>query len=315
MLEGIGDRKVAVLGHQRPDGDCIGSQMAVARLLQARGHEVVCLNRDVVPRVLEAFLGDTVFFQPGDWKGVPSEYVAISTDCADKKRFGPEINELFPEIYGNIDHHISNSGYAEHNFIIDKAAATAEILAGLFLDEGFTIDPVTAQALYIGIATDTGQFRFGSTTQQVFEICTRLTQCGADPAAAAMELYENESRAKLDLLQRYLESFEYICDGKVCLGTLTEADFAESGATKEDTEGLVDYARSIEGVEIGVLVEQRDGNIKGSFRAKHPAMAVHELAKQFNGGGHACAAGFNMDDHTIETFLPPLKAALEAKFA
>lgn len=314
MLAGIGSRKVAVLGHQRPDGDCIGSQVAIARLLRNRGHEVICLNRDSVPRVLKTFVGDMPFLKPGDWGDDPSDYLAIATDCADKKRFGQEINELFPQIYANIDHHVSNNSYAEHNFIIATASATAEILAGLFLDEGISIDPVTAQALYIGIATDTGQFRFGSTTKQVFEISTRLSECGADPAAAAMELYENESRSKLDLLQRYLASFEYLCGGRVCLGRLSEADFAESGATKEDTEGLVDFARAIEGVAIGVLVEQHHGNIKGSFRAKDPAMAVHDLAKQFNGGGHACAAGFNMDDQNLDTFIPLLKQALEAKF-
>lgn len=305
-------KRVAVLGHVRPDGDCIGSQVALTRLLRAHEVDAIAVNHHQVPPMCAAFVGDTPFFlaSEADLEG----RIAVSVDCADHKRFGAALQERFPEVELNIDHHISNGLYAKENLIDGSSSATGEMLAGIFVDNGYAIDPVTAQALYIGIATDTGQFRFSQTTKQTFDLCRELMDHGADPAAAALELYEKESPAKLALLQRFLASFEYLCEGRVCLGLLRAADFAETGATKEDTEGLVDYARSIDGVEIGILLEQQAGMLKGSFRAKDPKHRVDQLARQFNGGGHACAAGFNPEE-PLETFYPKLRHALEAHFA
>lgn len=302
---------VAVLGHVRPDGDCIGSQVALARLLRSQGIDAVCYNQHRVPPTCMGFVGDTPFFTEGE--NVEAARVAVSVDCADRKRLGDNLGAVFPEVFLNIDHHISNAAYARHNLIVGSASATGELLAGIFLDNGYVMDAVTAQALYIGIATDTGQFRFGSTTRTTFEICCHLMAFGADPAAAALALYEQESPAKLALLQRFLASFEYQCEGRVCIGTITEADWAATGADKEDTEGLVDYARSIAGVEIGILLEQQNGALKGSFRAKDARHRVDQLAKQFNGGGHACAAGFN-PKCGLDELRPRLRQALAEHF-
>lgn len=311
-LEALDGKKVAVLGHLRPDGDCIGSQVAMARILRSRGIDAVCYNQHEVPSACRAFVGDTPFYLADD--GVEEDRLAITMDCADRKRIGETLQNAYPSVFLNVDHHISNQAYGEHNIIVGNSSATGEILAGLVLDAGIEIDPITAQALYIGIATDTGQFRFSSTTKNTFEICCHLMEAGADPATAAMELYEKESPAKLALMQRFLASFRFFCDGRACVGVVDTEAWEETGANKEDTEGLVDYARSIEGVEIGVLLEEHEGTMKGSFRAKDPRQRVDILAKQFNGGGHACAAGFNPES-TIEEFYPKLVEALEKHFA
>lgn len=299
---------VAVLGHVRPDGDCIGSQVAVTRILRARGVDAIAVNRHEVPPMCAAFVGDTPFFldEEADLEG----RIAISVDCADRKRLGPVLQERFPRVAINVDHHISNSKYGDVNLIDGGSAAAGELLAGIFIDNGYPIDPVTAQALYIGIATDTGQFRFSATTKRTFDLCRALMDFGADPAAAALELYEKESPAKLALLQRFLASFRFLNDGRVCLGVLRDSDFKETGARKEDTEGLVDYARAIDGVDIGVLLEERAGMLKGSFRAKDPVYRVDLLARKFNGGGHACAAGFN-PEMELEAFYPIITEALD----
>lgn len=311
-IEGIRGRPVAILGHVRPDGDCIGSQVGLARCLRDLGFDAVCYNHHRVPSNCASFVGDTPFFMDGE--GVDTSRVAISVDCADRKRLGEVLQAAYPEVYLNIDHHISNSRYATHNIIDGSSSATGEILGGILLDNELPMDAVTAQALYVGIATDTGQFRFSSTTRDTFEICCHLMERGADPAAAAMQLYERESPAKLALLQRFLASFRYLCEGRACIGIIDKEAWAATGASKEDTEGLVDYARSIEGVEIGILLEETDGMMKGSFRAKDPVHRVDQLAIQFNGGGHACAAGFNPDS-TLEAFYPRLVAALEKHFS
>lgn len=309
-LEG---HKVAVLGHMRPDGDCIGSQVAVTRLLRSRGIDAIAVNHHQVPPMCAAFVADTPFYLSTE--ADLADRLAVTVDCADRKRIGPLLQEQFPTVTLNVDHHISNTLYGEINLIHGESAAAGEILAGIFLDNGYTFDAVTAQALYIGIATDTGQFRFSATTKQTFDLCRALMDYGADPAAAALELYEKESPAKLALLQRFLASLEYLCDGRVCLGTLTARDFVETGALKEDTEGLVDYARAIDGVDIGILLEEDpNGTLKGSFRAKNPIYRVDQLAKEFNGGGHACAAGFN-PEMPLATFAPILREKLIARFA
>jgi bifunctional oligoribonuclease and PAP phosphatase NrnA len=317
LLAAATGKRVAVVGHLRPDGDCIGSQVALCRVLRARGVDAVCVNPDPVPRRLQFLVGDTPFHLAKVWlpDGASADgWVSIHVDCADHGRCGKRLATAFSRPLGNIDHHLSNDGYAQHNIIDAQAAATGEILAGLFFDAGLVPDAAAAQGLYAGIATDTGQFRFPSTTHRVFDLASRVIAAGANPAAASAELYERESFAKIALLGRFLESFRRECNGRVCVGFLRRADFAETGATSEDTEGLVDYARSIEGVDIGVLIEERPDGMKASLRAKDPVYRLDQVAVSFNGGGHACAAGLNVPGD-LASFYPALIAALTVQLA
>lgn len=307
-IEALKGRMVAVLGHQRPDGDCIGSTVAVVRVLHSLGIEAIGINRDATPATLEAFIGDTPMALAEDF--TPDGHIAVSVDCADFKRVGDRLNELFPEVALNVDHHISNKQYGSENFVIATASATAEILAGFYLDNGYEIDAITAQALYVGIATDTGQFRFPSTTADTFEIARRLCECGANPSQAAYELYERESFAKIKLLQSFLDSLTMEFEGRVCIGLIENGIYESTGATIDDSEGLVDYARAIDGVDIGVMIENRAGALKGSLRAKDAKYRVDQIAKQFGGGGHACAAGLNVEDSSIKEFYPQLMAVI-----
>jgi bifunctional oligoribonuclease and PAP phosphatase NrnA len=313
LVDGLRGRPVAVLGHLRPDGDCIGSQVALTRVLVASGVQAVAVNQDTVPRLLADFVGDTPWRRAAEYQPA-SGAVGVCVDCADHSRLGPRLRELFPKPFLVIDHHVSNIGFGEHNFVLSETAATAEVLAGLFFDANLPIDLVTAQALYVGIATDTGQFRFPSTTPQVFRLCGQLMTVGADPGAAARLLYERESPGKTRLLQAFLNSLHSEFQGRVCIGTLREADFTATGASREDTEGLVDYARAIEGVDIGVLLEERQNAVKGSLRAKEPRFALHRLAQNFSGGGHACAAGFNVNENLAQ-FYPRFLATLGEQLA
>jgi phosphoesterase RecJ-like protein len=315
LLAAVTGRKVAVVGHARPDGDCIGAQVALARLLRSRGQEAICVNSDAVPRRLQFLVGDTPFFLTGKLPGRPADYLAVFVDCADHARAGERLKAAFPAPTGNIDHHLSNGGYAEVNLVDSPSAATCEILAGLAFDFGFTVDAVTAQALYAGILTDTGQFRFASTSRRCFVLAGELVARGAAPAVAGRELYERESSGRMQLLQRFLGSLRMECGGRVCLGTLAAGVFEETGTTAEDTEGLVDYARSINGVDIGGLIEERPGGgVKASLRAKEAAYRVDLVAAEFGGGGHACAAGLNVKTPTPD-FQDRLIAALARRLA
>jgi phosphoesterase RecJ-like protein len=177
------------------------------------------------------------------------------------------------------------------------------------------VDALAAQGLYTGILTDTGQFRFTSTTRRTFLLAAELMARGAQPTEAGFELYERETTGKLQLLQRFLSSLRMECDGRVCIGTLVNGIFAETGSNTEDTEGLVDYARCIDGVDIGVLIEERsDGTVKASLRSKNPAFRLDQIAALFNGGGHACAATSRSRKSCVPSFrLSP--AALARQLA
>lgn len=308
-IEKLKGRKVAVLGHQRPDGDCIGSTVAFVRVLRSLGIDAIGLNNDATPPTLRTFVGDTPMALAADFS--PNGHCAVSVDCADYKRVGDALNQSFPKVELNIDHHISNKCYGAENIVISTASATAEMLAGFLLDNDYEIDPTTAQALYVGIATDTGQFRFPSTTTATFDIARRLCQRGANPAGAARQLYEQESFAKIKLLQSFLGSLKLEFEGRVCVGLIEGGVYASTGATVDDSEGLVDYARAIAGVNIGVFIEDRDGALKGSLRAKDPKFRVDQIAKRFGGGGHACAAGLNVENSSIQVFYPQLMDAID----
>jgi len=313
-IEGpLKSQKIAVLGHRRPDGDCIGSQVALCRVLMQNGVDAVAVNHDPSTRVLESFIGDTPFFQFKDFQ--PDGHEAVTTDCADLARVGPDLSALFPHPLLNVDHHISNTYFAAENIVLDDTCATAEILAGIFYDLELEVDAVTAQALYIGIATDTGQYRYPADYPRLFELSRLLCECGADPAVAANRLYEQESFARIKLLQKFFDSMTLECDGRVCIGVISSEDYAQTGATAEDLEGVVDYARSIEGVEIGALLEDRNGMIKGSLRGKGTKYRMDLVAGKFNGGGHAAAAGLNVEADLVTfraALLEELKGSIEA---
>ena len=307
------NKKVAVIGHVRPDGDCIGSTVAMVRILRNQGIDAVGVNNDEAPANLKFLLGYTPFYLASEF--TKDDHICVTVDSADYKRVGASLNAMFPEVFLNVDHHISNKQYAKNDLIIGSASATAEVIMGIVLDLGWEIDPTTAQALYVGIATDTGQFRFPSTTKDTFEMVKALCDFGAKPAEAANELYENESFARIQLIQLFLASLEVVCDGRVCFGLLTDSMYQESGASIDDADGLVDYARSITGIEVGVLLEERNGALKGSLRAKDPKYRVDQIAQAFGGGGHACAAGLNVSEIDIEGFKPRLLAKIKEQFA
>jgi phosphoesterase RecJ-like protein len=290
LLESLRGRKIAILGHLRPDGDCIGSQVALCRVLRAQGTDAVCVNGHAVPRNLQFLVGDTPFFSGSDF--APDGREAVFVDCSDANRAGAELAGKFSAPVANIDHHVSNEAYARVNIVLPDAAAACAMLAAFLFDNALPFDAVTAQALYTGIVTDTGQFKYPSTTPEVLEIAARLVRAGAVIPEVTASLYEQDSFARLALLQRFLASLRLYEGGRVCCGLLPASVFAETGTTREDTEGLVDYARCIVGVDIALVLEESPTGIKGSLRAKDPRYRADVLAKALGGGGHVLAAGF-----------------------
>ena len=265
------------------------------------GSRTTCVNSDPIPRRLGYLARGMAFTQTDQALLLPADTVAVFVECADHARAGERLRARFPSPAGNIDHHLSNVEYAAVNIVDRASAATCEVLTGLFIDAGLVFDAGTAAPLFAGIMTDTGQFRYNSTSQRSFVLAGELVARGASPSEAGYELYERESLGKLRLLRNFLASLEMESGGRVCVGTLPPGIFEATGTTAEDTEGLVDYARCIDGVDIGVLIEERaDGGVKASLRAKNPLCRLDLVAGRFGGGGHACAAGLSLKKPSAE---------------
>lgn len=306
-LKTLENQKIVVLSHARPDGDSIGSMVALVRILRSLGLDVQGVNPDRVPRVLTFLLGDTDIQENG--KVHSDRNAAILVDCADPYRVGRDLSDRLPAFVGNIDHHVSNEGFADHDFILADAAATSEIIAGFAFDLGLEIDPITAQALYTGIVTDTGQFSYTNTSPRAFRLAEALCEKGANPSQIATRLYENDTFGRIRLLARFLSRLELHMEGRVCIGYVTEEDYQETGTGSEDAEGFSSYTRAIQGVELGVFLEKKSTGIKGSFRTSSAEVRADILAASFNGGGHASAAGFHVSDRSLETLIQDILEA------
>ncbi|MDQ8204972.1 DHH family phosphoesterase [Pelagicoccus sp. SDUM812003] len=295
LLASIANDRVLILGHARPDGDCVGSQIALTRLLRQQGVDAVPLNAYPVPKAL-SFLDENEpigLLRPESLDGSPMIFV----DCADENRVGNEASQWIRDanFLGNIDHHISNTEFARMNIVDATTAATCEILAGLAFDFGWDIDDCAAQALLTGIMTDTGRFGYAATSSRVFDLSARLVERGARPHITTQSLYENEPFSRLKLLQHFLASLRTEFEGKLGIGKLLREDFLDTEADYEQTEGFVDYTRSIRGAKVGLYLEQRKRTVKASLRAENADYRVDQVARQFGGGGHACAAAFSTD--------------------
>lgn len=295
-------RNIAVAGHMRPDGDCVSSALSMFEILQAAGANVKCLNKNEVPHLYKNLaqfeFESTETFDPKGWD-------ILLVDCSDLSRVSPALKEKSADVYACIDHHESGNSNAKIMCIDKSAGATAEIIALCATEVGAKISRRAANLLFMGIATDTRQFTTSSTRQESFEAARRLVELGADPNAVAQELYQRERAQKMALLSVYLGTLKRLCQGRVCAGFLRRADFEKTGAQKEDTDGLVDFARSIDGVEIAALLEElEDGSVKGSLRGRTPEYSVNKIAEYFGGGGHLAAAGFTAKNQTFDTILP-----------
>jgi phosphoesterase RecJ-like protein len=297
LLANLRGKRTAILGHLRPDGDCIGSQVALCRVLRDAGADAVCVNGHTVPRNLRFLVRDTPFSLGADFAVDGRE--AVFVDCSDPGRAGNTLVGKFAVHAANIDHHVSNTRFAGVNIVLPEAAAACAMLAAFLFDTGTAFDAATAQALYTGIVTDTGQFKYPATTPEILEIAARLLRAGASIPATTSALYEESPFAGLALLQRFLATLELRDGGRVCVGEIPAGTYEATGTTSEDADGLVDYARCVAGVDIAVLLEDAPNGVKGSLRAKDPRYRGDLLAAKLGGGGHVLAAGFFQPGATL----------------
>jgi phosphoesterase RecJ-like protein len=307
-------RTVCVVGHVRPDGDCIGSQLGLALALQHQGRKVTVWNEDPVPEKL-AFLDPQKLVQPPR-RGHRFDAV-IATDCASFERLG-KVGECIGDrrVFLNIDHHTSNTRYADINWVSAREPSTGELIYRLLKAAKWPITPPIADCLFTAISTDTGSFQYSTTRPGTYHAAGELVMRGANLARICNEVYQSFPLSRVRLLKQLYNRFRLSADNRVAWFWLKKADFARTGAGAEDSEGLIDHLRAIEPVVIACLFEEIDPHLtRISLRSKNPAVDVNSIAKQFGGGGHAAAAGARIPGRPLTVqrqVLAAIKRALDA---
>lgn len=305
-----------ILAHVQPDGDAISSTLVVGWLLRKWGKTFTMMNQNRPPsrlRYLANYEDILICEQLED--EVDRQYSAvICVDCADYERIGKAVDWVHPDAeILNIDHHPTNNRYGSVALIRDNAAATAEILFDLLTFGQVELDFAAATALYTGLLTDTGGFRYSNTSSHVMHVASSLLQYGVQGSKIADALLEQMTLAQMQLIQRGLARLAFSEDHRVSWLYITAEDMKETGALNEDLEGLVNYPRNIEGVDVGILFKQlEDKRVKVSFRSNENA-DVSVIAQHFGGGGHVRAAGctiYKSLDEAINEVIKQVKQHL-----
>ena len=285
--------------HENPDGDALGSILALKLALDELGKDSVMYIYGDAPLPTEySFmpLGELRRRLPDDWR----ERVLITVDCANESRLGPDPEPLSgAPLVIDIDHHHDNSRFGAINLIVSNASSTGEVLRDLFAELGVELTPDIAEALYIALVTDTGRFQYSNTTAKSLRLAAELVEAGADVHRIFRGVYETVQFAKLKLLARALERAQIYDGGRLVVSYLLRGDFADIGAAEAYSEGIIDFLRGVEGADMAALIREpprSDGPTRRvSLRSSNDELDVSAIARKSGGGGHRQAAGFSSD--------------------
>ena len=284
-------QRFAVMSHVRPDGDALGSQLALALSLHQLGKEVRVWNEEGMLEKYSFLPRAELVTKP---PSIPEDFdCAIALDTAIQSRLGTALAAVrSAKIWINIDHHLSNPGYGDVVDVDPDAPATAEIIFRLIKSQNLPFNRDIAENLYAAISTDTGSFQYPKTSARTFEIAAELIRAGLDVGRLNQQLYENYPRRRLELLRELLRTMRFEHRGRVASVSLSLKTAAELGVLPDDNEGLIDHLRAIRGVIVAVFFEElNDGKVRVSMRSKDDAVDVCAICQKFGGGGHTLAAG------------------------
>lgn len=293
--QAIGDSRTLVLAcHVNPDGDALGSLLGLALALIPLGKTVTCLSEDGVPDILRFLPGSEMVRRKTD---ADTFDLALVLDSGELSRVGDTVQPLVARARRiiDIDHHVTAGAFGDIRVLDSRAASTAEIVYALLQTLNAPITPEIATCLFTGIITDTGSFRFQNVTPNTFRVAALLLEAGAPPAHISENVFDNRTFAATRLLGHALSSLTQTANGQIVWAHITAADFQSTGATDQDTEGVVNFVRGVRGVEVGLLFrEMGDGKIRVSLRSRE-TVNVAEVAAGFGGGGHRMASGCTLE--------------------
>ncbi len=295
-----------IISHASPDGDTLGSAYALKLGLEQLGKKVQVICPDAIPHKFDYFMFDD------GCDFAPETVVAV--DVADIKLLGNIYSQFEGRIDLNIDHHISNTRYAKKLYLDPSAAACAECIYEILVMLKVKIDKNIANALYTGISTDTGCFKYSNVTVRTHEIAAKLYKFGIDAANINRIMFDTKSRSRLEMEKMVLEKAEFHFDGKCMLLAVTSDMQEKTGCTKDELEGVAVISRSVEGVIAGVSIKQvGEQTFKVSLRTYEP-LDASEICKNFGGGGHKAAAGCTLEgslEDVKQRLLAVISKALE----
>lgn len=272
--------RVAVTTHVGADGDAIGASAALVRLMHFLGAEAVFCHQEAVPTYLEWLL-------PGEaLRELPADHDLLVLDTSRADRAGVPVPQAGVRL--NLDHHEDNPLYAEYNLLDPRAAASAEIVAGLYSELGVPIDKSAAEALYVGIRTDTGGFNFRNISPRAHELVADLLRAGVVPAEVSERINRRGSIEQLRIVGVSLANA--VRYGEVLISTVENADYERAGATELDSKESIDQLRTVAGIDVVAHLREVPEGTKGSLRSE--TVDVGEIARRFGGGGHRLAAGY-----------------------
>src|SRR5919202_333481 len=287
-----------VTTHENPDGDALGSLLAMKLGLEQLGKDAVMTLYGNVPLPGEyAFMALDGLRR--DWPKDAETRVLLALDCANESRIADLSILRHASLVVDIDHHHDNTRFGAVNLIVSRASSTGEVLRDIFRELDVRLTPEIAEALYIALVTDTGRFQYTNTTPKALRLAAELVEAGADVHRIFQGVYESVQFAKLKLLARALERAQVYEGGRVVVSYLLRTDFTEVGAAEPYSEGIIDFLRAVEGADMAVLIPEpprRDGPArKASLRASADELDVSAIARKSGGGGHRQAAGFSSD--------------------
>jgi bifunctional oligoribonuclease and PAP phosphatase NrnA len=284
-------RTIAVLSHVRPDGDAIGSQLALALSLISLGKTVDAWNEDGLPEAF-SFLrkSELVTVPPKDTRTFD---LVIALDTATRDRLGTSLQAIRQaSCWINIDHHASNPGYGDLNYLDLTSPATGQIVFELIQTQRYPLSLEIAEALFVAISTDTGSFRYRNTSAHTFEVAAELVRQGVDVARISHFLYESQPKRRVLLLHELLQNAHFYADDRIGTTALNLDKKKQLGIQPADTDGLIDVVRSIETIVVAILFEELENNrVRVSMRSKSVKIDVNKICSEFGGGGHPLAAG------------------------
>lgn len=283
-----------ISSHKHPEGDALGSMLALGLALKDLQKEVLLLNQDPVPENLSFLPGAESITQRAP---VNSSFdVVLAVDCGDRNRLGEEFSKISRRgKIINIDHHISNTYFGDINLVDAEASSTAEIVYDLLQKIKVPLKANIAENIYVGILTDTGSFHYANTSAKAFRVARACLLAGVDPGKVAEKIYENQPLSRLRLLALVLETLEVQATGQISLVIVTQKMMEETGATPDQTEDLINFPRSLKGTEVALLFREINyDQYRVSLRSRG-RINVAQIAAEFQGGGHPNAAGCTVE--------------------
>jgi phosphoesterase RecJ-like protein len=289
-----------VVSHENPDGDALGSLLGASLGLRELGKDVVMYLAGAAPLPAEYRFLDLSKVT----RDVPpdvDERVLLAVDCANERRIGESREAIERAAFVlDVDHHHDNSRFGDVNLVVPDASSTAEVVRDVLRELEVELTPEIAEALYVGLVTDTGRFQYTNTTPKALRLAAELVEAGADVHGIFRHVYETVQFAKLKLLARALDRARLFDGGRLVVSYLLRGDFAEVGAEEPFSEGIIDHLRAVEGSEMVALIREppRDEgpSRRISLRSSHDEVDVSAIARLRGGGGHPQAAGFSSEE-------------------